>query len=76
MLPWAFAAATGPYIFARLRQENGNYTQALHFIAVTMTIALILPIIVTPPRKLNRAENAQAGSRLAVGAVPGDSSEN
>ncbi len=76
MLPWAFAAAAGPYIFARLRQDNGNYTQALHFIAVTMTIALILPIIATPPQKLTGAENAQVGSRLAVGAVPDDSSEN
>ena len=32
MLPWAFAAAFGPYLFAYLRQVNGNYNQALSFL--------------------------------------------
>jgi len=72
MLPWAFAAASGPYLFAYLRQVNGNYTQALYIIAGTMTAALLLPIVITPPRAANRAE-AQAGGTLAVEAVPGDS---
>ena len=76
MLPWAFAAAAGPYIFAYLRQLNGNYAQALHFIAITMTLALLLPIIITPPRKLSGEENSQAGSRLPVGAVPGNTPES
>jgi len=72
MLPWAFAAASGPYLFAYLRQVNGNYTQALYIIAGTMTASLLLPIVITPPRAANRAE-AQAGGTLAVEAVPGDS---
>ena len=76
MLPWAFAAAAGPYIFAYLRQMDGNYGQALHFIAVVMTVALLLPIIVIPPHKLRPSETSQAAGGLAVGAVPGDSSES
>jgi OFA family oxalate/formate antiporter-like MFS transporter len=75
MLPWAFAAAAGPYVFAYLRQANGNYVEALHAIAGTMTFALILPVLVRPPKGGNRAENFQTDSRFAVEAVPGDSSE-
>lgn len=75
MLPWAFAAAAGPYVFAYLRQANGNYTVALYIIAGTMTAALLLPIVITPPRATNRAEQEQTGSRLAVGTA-GDSVEH
>jgi OFA family oxalate/formate antiporter-like MFS transporter len=76
MLPWAFAAAAGPYVFAYLRQINGNYTQALYVIAGTMTVALILPILVRPPKSRSGAEDSRARSGFAVGAVPGDSSES
>jgi MFS transporter, OFA family, oxalate/formate antiporter len=75
MLPWAFAAATGPSLFAYLRQVNGNYTQALYLIAGTMTAALVLPVLITPPRCAKRASMEQSG-RLAVEAVPGDSVEH
>ncbi len=51
MLPWAFASVFGPSLFAYLRQINGNYNQALTFLAGLMTAALILPILVRPPRK-------------------------
>jgi OFA family oxalate/formate antiporter-like MFS transporter len=63
MLPWAFAAAAGPYLFAYLRQANGNYTQALHFIAGTMTVALILPILIRPPH------GRKGGDKLPTGAA-------
>jgi OFA family oxalate/formate antiporter-like MFS transporter len=75
MLPWAFAAAAGPYVFAYLRQVNGNYIQALYVIAGTMTAALVLPVLITPPRGANRASMEQSGG-LAVEAVPGDSVEH
>ncbi len=75
MLPWAFAAASGPYLFAYLRQINGNYTEALYMIAGTMTVALILPILVTPPRGHKGIEKARPRDQLAVEAVPGDSGE-
>jgi OFA family oxalate/formate antiporter-like MFS transporter len=69
MLPWAFAAAFGPYLFAYLRQINGNYIQALYFIAGLMTAALILPILVTPPRSRNSAMEQQIKSRVDVEEV-------
>ena len=39
MLPWAFASAFGPSLFAYLRQINGNYAQGLYLIAAMMTVA-------------------------------------
>src|SRR5579862_8667866 len=60
MLPWAFASSFGPLLFAYLRQINGNYTQALYLIAGLMTVALILPILVSPPRG-HKAEQPQTG---------------
>jgi OFA family oxalate/formate antiporter-like MFS transporter len=50
MLPWAFAASFGPQLFAYRRQVTGDYTQGLYMIAGMMTVALILPILVHPPR--------------------------
>ena len=73
MLPWAFAASFGPLLFAYLRQIDGNYTQALHLIAGLMTVALILPILVTPPRG-HKAEQPHTADRLAVQPVSGKSS--
>lgn len=69
MLPWAFAASFGPLLFAYLRQINGNYTQALYLIAGLITVALILPVLVTPPRghKLSRR---QPGTQLDIEPVP------
>lgn len=75
MLPWAFAAAAGPYLFAYLRQVNGNYTQALYLIAGTMTVALLLPAIIVPPRAKGAAEKADSPAPVAVPALPDDSAE-
>jgi OFA family oxalate/formate antiporter-like MFS transporter len=69
MLPWAFAAAFGPMLFAYLRQINGNYNQALTFLAGLMTVALILPILVHPPRGRNHAEELPDKSPLDAGEV-------
>jgi OFA family oxalate/formate antiporter-like MFS transporter len=69
MLPWAFAAAFGPYLFAYLRQINGNYNQALTFLAGLMTVALILPILVHPPRGRNSAAEQPAESQFDSGEV-------
>jgi OFA family oxalate/formate antiporter-like MFS transporter len=67
MLPWAFAAASGPYVFAYLRQINGNYTQALYLLAGLMTAALILPVVVVPPRNKGRAREQEIKTTLDVG---------
>ena len=75
MLPWAFAAAFGPYLFAYLRQINGNYVQALYLIAGLMTVALILPVLVTPPRSRSSEEQREIPRQFKVEVVPGDSAE-
>ncbi len=72
MLPWAFAAASGPYLFAYLRQVNGNYNQALYLIAGTMTLALILPILISPPRSRKSGEKTQSENQFAVETLPVD----
>jgi OFA family oxalate/formate antiporter-like MFS transporter len=69
MLPWAFAASFGPLLFAYLRQINGNYTQALYLIAGLITVALILPVLVTPPRG-HKAAKRPAESPLDVAPIP------
>jgi OFA family oxalate/formate antiporter-like MFS transporter len=73
LLPWAFAASFGPLLFAYLRQIEGNYTQALYLIAGLMTVALILPVLVTPPRG-HKTTQQQTRTELEVEALPGESS--
>jgi OFA family oxalate/formate antiporter-like MFS transporter len=48
---WSFASVFGPLYIARMRETTGNYTGALHVLAIMMAIAIILPIIVRPPRR-------------------------
>ena len=73
MLPWAFAAVFGPLLFAYLRQINGNYNQALYLIAGLMTMALILPILVHPPRSRASAKEQKISGQLEVEALPEES---
>ena len=74
MLPWAFASVFGPILFAHLRQSSGNYDQALTFLATLMTAALLLPVLVRPPRGQKRLDNAGTQGKLAVEGVSGDAS--
>ena len=62
LLPWAFPAAFGPFLFAYLRESTGGYTQALYLIAGMMTLAMILPVIVSPPRGHKIAAEAPVGT--------------
>ncbi len=72
LLPWAFAAAFGPLLFAYLRQIEGSYTRALYLIAGMMTVSLVLPILVTRPHDHRSAEGPQTDDRLTVKAVHRD----
>lgn len=65
MLPWAFASAFGPSFFAYLRQINGTYTEGLYVIAGMMTVALILPILISPPRSSQPQKTAEAEAKSA-----------
>ncbi len=75
LLPWAFPAAFGPLLFAYLRQATGGYTQALYLIAGLMTVAMILPLLVSPPRAHITAEDLPAGSGVPMQAVAGSDGE-
>src|SRR5579862_2830256 len=68
MLPWAFAAVFGPLLFAYLRQINGNYVEAFYLIAGTMTCALILPILIHPPRGRKSGDEHPSGAALEAEA--------
>jgi OFA family oxalate/formate antiporter-like MFS transporter len=47
---WGFASAFGPSVIAQMRQSSGNYTGALHLIAVVAAVSMIVPLFVSPPR--------------------------
>jgi len=69
LLPWAFPAALGPLLFAYLRQSTGGYNQALFLIAGMMTIALVLPMIVSPPRGHKVTAPAAVGAAASGSAA-------
>lgn len=69
LLPWAFPAALGPLLFAYLRESTGSYTQALYLIAGMMTIATILPLIVSPPRGHKVREETAIGTAASSSAA-------
>jgi MFS transporter, OFA family, oxalate/formate antiporter len=71
LLPWAFPAAFGPLLFAYLRQATGGYNQALYMIAGLMTVAVILPVLVSPPHGHKIAKETAVGKGVAFHAVPG-----
>jgi OFA family oxalate/formate antiporter-like MFS transporter len=48
---WSFASVFGPLYIARMRETTGNYSGALHVIAIVMLVSVLLPIIVRPPRR-------------------------
>ena len=70
LLPWAFPAAFGPLLFAYLRQVTGGYNQALYLIAGMMTVSMILPVLVSPPRGHKTTDAAPVGG-VAFHAVSG-----
>src|SRR6202171_5453142 len=49
---WGFASAFGPLLIAYMRQADGVYRGALHVIAGVMAVSVVLPLIVSPPRRI------------------------
>jgi len=74
MLPWAFASAFGPSLFAYLRQITGAYTRGLYLIAGMMTVALILPLLVSPPHSRDPQKTAQPEGAFLEALEANDSS--
>jgi OFA family oxalate/formate antiporter-like MFS transporter len=52
---WGFASAFGPLLIAYMRQSSGTYRGALHVIAAVMAVSVVLPMIVSPPRRQREA---------------------
>jgi OFA family oxalate/formate antiporter-like MFS transporter len=48
---WGCASAFGPLLIAYMQQASGVYRGALHVIAVIMAASLVLPLIISPPRR-------------------------
>ncbi len=72
---WGFASAFGPLLIAHLRQASGNYRSALHVIAGVMLASILLPMIVSPPkragaRKSERERNLPLRVRTDMRAAP------
>src|SRR6266851_4529356 len=61
---WGFASAFGPLLIAYMRQADGVYRGALHVIAGVMAVSVVLPLIVSPPRRLEAAAGSAQPSRL------------
>ncbi len=61
---WGFASAFGPLLIAYMRQASGEYRGALHVIAGVMAVSVVLPLLVSPPRRLEEVVRAIATQRL------------
>ena len=48
---WGFASAFGPLLIAYMRQATGSYGEGLRVIAGVMAVSVVLPMIVSPPRR-------------------------
>jgi OFA family oxalate/formate antiporter-like MFS transporter len=61
---WGFASAFGPLLIAYLRQSSGAYSEALHVIAGVMAVSVLLPLIVSPPRRSHEVVRSTQHRRL------------
>jgi OFA family oxalate/formate antiporter-like MFS transporter len=52
---WGFASAVGPLLIAYMREATGMYREGLHVIAGVMAVSIVLPLIVSPPRRIEGA---------------------
>ena len=51
LLAWGAGAIPSPILIARVRQTTGQYTSAIHVIAIVMLCSLVLPLIARRPRR-------------------------
>jgi MFS transporter, OFA family, oxalate/formate antiporter len=63
---WGFASAFGPLLIAYMRQAKGSYGEGLHVIAGVMAVSIVLPLIVSPPRRTEEAVGATRRQRQSV----------
>ena len=48
---WGVAGVAGPLFVARVKDATGSYTGALPVMAAVLAAAVILPVLVRPPRR-------------------------
>jgi OFA family oxalate/formate antiporter-like MFS transporter len=60
---WGFASAFGPLLIAYMRQADGTYSRALHVIGSLMAVSVVLPLIVSPPRRIEEAVRTTQSQR-------------
>src|SRR6201993_2805792 len=63
---WGFASAFGPLLIAYMRQAKGAYGEGLHVIAGVMAVSIVLPLIVSPPRRAEEAVGATRRQRQSA----------
>jgi OFA family oxalate/formate antiporter-like MFS transporter len=63
---WGIASAFGPLLIAYMRQAKGSYGEGLHVIAGVMAVSIVLPLIVSPPRRVEEAVGATRRQRQSV----------
>jgi OFA family oxalate/formate antiporter-like MFS transporter len=51
LLAWGAGAIPSPILIARVRQTTGQYTTAIHVIAIVMLCSLVLPLIARRPKR-------------------------
>jgi OFA family oxalate/formate antiporter-like MFS transporter len=51
LLAWGAGAIPSPILIAHVRQTTGQYTTAIHVIAIVMLCSLVLPLIARRPRR-------------------------
>jgi OFA family oxalate/formate antiporter-like MFS transporter len=61
---WGFASAFGPLLIAYMRQANGAYGGALHVIAGVMAVSIVLPLIVSPPHRMEEKVRSSQPRRI------------
>ena len=49
---WGSASAFGPLLIAHMRQSSGSYSSGLHVVAGIMSVSVVLPILVSPPKSV------------------------
>jgi OFA family oxalate/formate antiporter-like MFS transporter len=63
---WGFASAFGPLLIAYMQQATGVYRGALHVIAGVMAVSVILPLIVSPPRRREESISSIQSRRISA----------
>ena len=63
---WGLASAFGPLLIAYMRQAKGSYGEGLHVIAGVMAVSIVLPLIVSPPRRVEEPVGAARRQRQSM----------